>query len=278
MARPKKTNADYFSHDTGMRNDLKIKAIRRKFGLSGYAVWCMLLEVITDSDNIELEYNDDQLELISADFDIDRDQLKLIIDYAIQLRLLVVDNSVIYSETLKNRLLPLFNKRDRQLSPAKTQINAVIDSENRYSKVKESKVNNSKEKESKENTNSEDEFVCFESTELHFSILDYFDFTEMRNADKLQSITTFLNILNNDQNIELFTEQFEAYKTYKEKSTTAKHSFPRFLGSIENRYLDGGWNQENWVAKLESLSLKKADDSPFNQNKTQSLRESIVNG
>lgn len=281
MARPKKTNADYFSHDTDMRNDLKIKAIRRKFGLTGYAVWCMLLEVITDSDNLEMEYNDEQLELISADFDIDRDELKCIIDYAIQLRILVVENDFIYSETLKKRLDSLFTKRKQQLerfSLAKTQNIDVFDNENRHSKVKESKVKESKENESKENTNSEDEFVCFESTELHFSILDYFDFTEMRNADKLQAITTFLNILNTDHNIELFTEQFEAYKTYKEKSTTAKHSFPRFLGSIENRYLDGGWNQENWAAKIESLSLKKADDSPFNQNKTQSLRESIVNG
>lgn len=277
MARPKKTNADYFSHDTGMRNDLKIKAIRRKFGLTGYAVWCMLLEVITDSDNLELEYTDDQLELISADFDIDREELKLIIDYAIQLKILVVDNSVIYSETLKNRLLPLFNKRDRQLSTAKTQINAVIDSENRYSKVKESKVNNSKENESKENI--ETDYLCASlDTNLHFSILEYFGFTEIRNPDKLQQIATFLNILNGDQKIEMFTEQFEAYKTYKEKSNTAKHSFPRFLGSIENRYLDGGWNQENWTDKIDSINPKKSDDSPFNQNKTQSLRERIVNG
>jgi hypothetical protein len=102
------------------------------------------------------------------------------------------------------------------------------------------------------NENEKNKCVFLDS-KLHYSILKYFGFTEMRNPDKLQQIFTFLNILNTDQKIEMFCEQFEAYKTYKEKSTTAKHAFPNFLGHIENRYLDGGWNQENWKAKLETL-------------------------
>ena len=115
MARPQKTNADYFSHDTGMRNDLKIKAIRRKFGLEGYAIWCMMLEVLTDSDNLELEYNETELELISADFDIDAEKLKAIIDYCVSpLRILAVENGFLFSETLKKRLDSLFQKRKRQ--------------------------------------------------------------------------------------------------------------------------------------------------------------------
>lgn len=96
-------------------------------------------------------------------------------------------------------------------------------------------------------------FKTFENTELHFLLLDYFGFSEMRNPDKLQQITTFLNILFTDGKTEQFREQFEAYKLYKEKSATAKHSFPRFLGTIEERYIDGGWNQENWVNKLHSV-------------------------
>jgi len=101
-----------------------------------------------------------------------------------------------------------------------------------------------------------EELEIFESTELHFLILEYFGFTEIRNPDKLQQIATFLNILKTDQKIEMFYEQFEAYKTYKEKSNTAKHAFPNFLGHIENRYMDGGWNQENWTDKLSKLNHK----------------------
>ena len=32
MARPAKLNADYFSHDVDMRNDIRIKGLRRNFG------------------------------------------------------------------------------------------------------------------------------------------------------------------------------------------------------------------------------------------------------
>jgi hypothetical protein len=32
MARPKRENADYFSHDTEMRNDPKVKYIRNAYG------------------------------------------------------------------------------------------------------------------------------------------------------------------------------------------------------------------------------------------------------
>lgn len=38
MARPKKNNAEYYTHDADMRNDMKIKALRRKFSHTGYAV------------------------------------------------------------------------------------------------------------------------------------------------------------------------------------------------------------------------------------------------
>ena len=50
MARPKKNNADYFSHDADMRNHRKMKAIRAKFGLEGYAIWNMVLEVLSNAE------------------------------------------------------------------------------------------------------------------------------------------------------------------------------------------------------------------------------------
>ena len=80
-----KNNADYFSHDADMRNDVKIKALRRKFSHVGYAVWCYLLEVLTDSDFFEIEYNELNTELLSADFDISTNEFKEIIDYCIKI-------------------------------------------------------------------------------------------------------------------------------------------------------------------------------------------------
>jgi len=53
MARPKKLNADYFPHDVDRRNDLKIKALRTKFGFKGYACWCMMLEHLGNCNYFE---------------------------------------------------------------------------------------------------------------------------------------------------------------------------------------------------------------------------------
>lgn len=67
MARPIKDNADYFTHDADMRDDPKIKALRRKFKAEGYGIWNMLLEAITDSDNFRLKID---LEIMAGDFEM----------------------------------------------------------------------------------------------------------------------------------------------------------------------------------------------------------------
>lgn len=75
MARPKKNNAEYFTHDADMRNDVKIKALRRKFSHTGYAVWNYLLETLTDSDFFEVEWEEINIELLAADYDVSVSEL-----------------------------------------------------------------------------------------------------------------------------------------------------------------------------------------------------------
>lgn len=115
MARPKKDNADYFSHDADMRNDLKIKALRNKFGMTGYAFWNMLLEVLTNEDHFEYPYNSLSIELLSGDFGITREEVESIIDYCVTLDLIQIseDKEVMYSEKHQERFTPLLQKRER---------------------------------------------------------------------------------------------------------------------------------------------------------------------
>jgi hypothetical protein len=42
-----------------MRNDMKIKALRRKYGMDGYGLYCMLLEIIAGSDYFEYAIAED---------------------------------------------------------------------------------------------------------------------------------------------------------------------------------------------------------------------------
>lgn len=85
MARPRKNNADWFSHDTDLRDNLKIKAVRAKYGLEGYAIFVMLLEVLADADNFILEENDFQIEMLAGDFRIDSAILAEMIDYIVNI-------------------------------------------------------------------------------------------------------------------------------------------------------------------------------------------------
>ena len=63
MARPIKNNMDYFPHDNKMRNDRKIKALRAKYGLEGYAVYNMLLETLCEAELLIIRWNETEIEL-----------------------------------------------------------------------------------------------------------------------------------------------------------------------------------------------------------------------
>lgn len=159
MARPKKNNADYFSHDAGMRNHGKIKALRKKFGFEGYSVWCMLLELLTSKDGFKCKWNELNIEITAGDFDIDSIRLVEIVEYLKLLELVAVENGFLFSPNHIERFSGLIAKRTRDNTryeqqkesetpkkivsvsenPPKTKISV---SENPQSKVKEIKENN----------------------------------------------------------------------------------------------------------------------------------------
>lgn len=128
MARQKKDGdyyaADYFSHDADMRNDIKVKALRRKFGIAGYAVWNFLLEVLADKDNFELEFGELDQELLAADFDVTVEDLKDIVDYSVKIGLLKQDGIRIYSETMKRRFAEVFDLWEQRRQRRQRRIEA----------------------------------------------------------------------------------------------------------------------------------------------------------
>lgn len=115
MPKPNKNSADYFSHDCDMRNDIKIRALRRKYGNTGYAVWCYMLETLTGSDNFIAEYTPVSKELMAADFDIKVSELEAIIGYCLQLNLLQqTEDGHIYSRAHQRRFEDMLVKRERR--------------------------------------------------------------------------------------------------------------------------------------------------------------------
>lgn len=169
MARPSKNNAEYFSHDADMRNDLKVMALRRCFSHKGYAVWCFFLEALTDAEYFELNYDEVSQELLAADFDVTVEDLREIVDYCQKIGLLQISpDNMIYSEAHQRRFASLIEKRknDRErlarlreqsetekesdkgskeeVIATKTTDNEVKESDNSHSIVKENRVKETK--------------------------------------------------------------------------------------------------------------------------------------
>ena len=123
MARKNKNDAEYFPHDADMRNDIKVKALRRKFSHTGYAVWCFMLEALTDSEDFELEYTEVTQELLAADFDVPVEELREIIDYSVKIGLLQQEDGMVFSTAHKARFIPLLEARERRRQRA--EINRI---------------------------------------------------------------------------------------------------------------------------------------------------------
>lgn len=164
MARPRKNNAEYFSHDANMRSDRKIIALRAKYGLEGYAIRCMVLETLAWAENFTISFDEMEIELLAWDFWIDSDLFAGIVDYMVRINLLQVQWWLLSCSQLVESLEPLLNKREKYREkvawnsspPVDEDLdnqNEVLETEtkvpetkNPHSKVKHRKAKNSIEK------------------------------------------------------------------------------------------------------------------------------------
>jgi hypothetical protein len=154
MARPIKNYCDYFPHDRDMRNHRKVKAIRTKYGIIGYAIWSMILEYLTGIDGNVFEYSEVEFELMAGDFGVSATEIRDVIDYCIKLEMIFINEGFIHSESLDERLKPVYEKRGKSKDNSKKQqringkfvnnntvTNGVSETEMPQSKVNKSKVN-----------------------------------------------------------------------------------------------------------------------------------------
>lgn len=191
MARPTKQTVDYFSHDCDMRNDIKIKALRRKYKHLGYSIYIITLELLGDTEYFQMKWDDTNIELLASEYDCDTDILKEIIEYCIQLNLFQIDYGYLHCPQFTKRLEDtlLVRRKDycsnnspiSKLSGVNVDNNINVNN-NTQSKVKESKLNKSIVQESKVKDttlnkkrlfkvlNTPDEEIIDTSTEIDYTI------------------------------------------------------------------------------------------------------------
>lgn len=90
-------NAFWFRHDNNARNDEKIAALRAEFGAAGYGVFFMLLEIMHANGTGKIAYN---LKALSYQMHESEDFVKEVIDASVELRLISVENNVIWTERM----------------------------------------------------------------------------------------------------------------------------------------------------------------------------------
>ena len=178
MARPKKDNCSYFSHDANMRNHRKIKALRTKFGINGYAMWCMLLEFLTEAHGNKIENTVLEMELIAGDIGVSVTEINDFVSYCVSIDLLILDNGFFRSESLDERLSSVYEKRERsrvfaakqhredgKFKENNTAINGVSVTEKPQTKLNKTKVNNNIKNNTKSDSGKSD-------LDFHASILE----------------------------------------------------------------------------------------------------------
>ena len=165
MARQIKTGIDYFSHDVDMLQDKKIKIIKAKHGLVGYAVYLRLLEELYRENGYYLTIDDDFNILFADDNNLDFDVYISILNDCIIKELfdsqLYEKYSILTSKRIQENYISATERRkeveleksycilDVNILGLNVYINSLNVDIGTQSKVKESKEDNTKEKKTK---------------------------------------------------------------------------------------------------------------------------------
>lgn len=159
IGRPRKTNLDYFPHET--KHGQTIFILQSHYGNDGYAFWFKLLELVSDSENLVYDAeNPTKWEYLLAYTGVDENtalDIMAVLENLGKIDKELWDKKLIWIPTLVKRVEKVFNKRkinipqkpqlpdsevsESDISDSESSINSISEAETTQSKVKQSKVN-----------------------------------------------------------------------------------------------------------------------------------------
>jgi hypothetical protein len=258
-----KKDAYYFSHFANARHDRKIKRLRKDLGIEGYGVYFMLLEVLREQ--VDFKYPLADLDLLAEEFGISEAKLRAVLTHY---DLFQVTADEFFSMKFIYYLTPYIEKTNRARLAANIRWGALTDANACANALPEHCNGNANQnaRKGKERIGEESKGEESKGKESDFSfivndVMMFFDFNEQANFDKLRIITQAMHLLDYQSLIDHFKTQFEAYKTIK-ADKRYRHSFHNFIGTIDQHFIDGAWNAENWPQKL---ALQQTDKPAAHQ-------------
>ena len=98
--------AFYFSHDVDARNDIKIKALRKEYGIAGYGAFWIIIELLRDADkdNYKMPLKDFTYIGLEEEIGSDIDVKEFINDCINKFELFDTDGNYFWSTSLCRRM------------------------------------------------------------------------------------------------------------------------------------------------------------------------------
>jgi hypothetical protein len=95
----------YFSHDCNARNDEKILAMRSVYGLEGYAMFFMIVEIMREQNQYKLEMNKYIWSTLAMQMHTEASKVQKFVEDCInEFQLFVLKDEFLYSESLIKRM------------------------------------------------------------------------------------------------------------------------------------------------------------------------------
>jgi hypothetical protein len=108
-------DAYYFSHDSNARHDRKIVALKHTYGLSGYGMWWVIVEILREQADYKLEYDEITFIMLADELGTSVEQAKDFVEDCInKYKLLVTDHEKFWSESLLKRMQRLNEIREKR--------------------------------------------------------------------------------------------------------------------------------------------------------------------
>jgi hypothetical protein len=108
-------DAYYFSHDSNARHDIRIQALRSVYGLKGYGMYWVIIELMRDSSEYKLPLQRLTYLALAREFEFKEEEAKqFVVDCIYEFGLFVCDEDFFWSDSLVRRMEVFNQKREIQ--------------------------------------------------------------------------------------------------------------------------------------------------------------------
>lgn len=114
-------DALWFRHDSNASRDMKIMKLRAVYGWEGYGVFFGIIEVLREQDNYEYNCGDNNITILSKILDFDENRLKNIISDCVKFGLFEMNENMLSSNSLKNRMVKWESTKNNPSKPNKNE-------------------------------------------------------------------------------------------------------------------------------------------------------------